>query len=364
VAENCSGAAPNCPANGFAPSTQSCRAQNGVCDQAESCTGVNANCPANSFRASTVVCRDAVDICDVDESCTGVTGSCPANAFADTSTTCDDSAFCNGADNCNGTGDCSLHAGDPCPGPDGDGNCAETCDEAADNCLANDTDASACDDGSLCTDGDACSAGACVSGEVEDCDDGILCTEDSCDPEEGCQNLGTVQEAGCYEAGKFTFAVKDTGLPEKNSIKWGWKKGAAVDPLDLGTPTADTSYALCIFDQSSGVPELVGSYVVPPDGILWLQKDDQVRYSDKPGTAAGVTGLKVKSSTAGKSGAQLKAVGVHLDLPAPASGSAYFSLDPSLTVQLRNDTGACWTSEFTPGMASRNTGFQFKAVGP
>jgi uncharacterized repeat protein (TIGR01451 family) len=363
VSENCTGANANCPGNGFAQSTLVCRPQNGVCDQSESCTGGNANCPANTFRSASVVCRSAVDVCDVDENCTGGAGACPTNAFAGTSTVCIDGLYCNGIDTCDGSGACTVHAGDPCPGPDGDGDCAESCSEGNDNCLADDLASSPCDDGSVCTTGDSCSAGTCQSGAPEDCDDGILCTVDTCDEVEGCQNIGTIQEAGCYEAGKFSFALRDTGLAEKNTLKWGWKKGAAFDPADLGTPATDTGYALCIFDENGGEPQLVGSYVVPGGGTdLWLQKDDQVKYSDKPGSQAGVTGLKVKASTAGKSGAQLKAVGVHLDLPAPLSGTAYFAQNPTLTVQLRNDAGACWTSEFTS--ADRNTGFQFKAVGP
>jgi hypothetical protein len=208
------------------------------------------------------------------------------------------------------------------------------------------------------------SSGSCVPGEPEDCNDGILCTTDSCDPEEGCQNVGEVQQTGCYEAGKFTFAAKNTGFAETNSIKWGWKKGEAVDPMELGTPLESTSYALCIFDHSSGSPELVGSYVVDSDPVLWLQKPDQVKYGDKPGIQDGVTGLKAKASVAGKSGAQVKAVGVNLELPEAASGTQFFALQPSLTIQLRNDVGACWTSDFTSDMASKNTATLFKAVGP
>ena len=31
-----------------------------------------------------------------------------------------------------------MHAGNPCPGPDGDGNCAESCSEQGANCVAGD----------------------------------------------------------------------------------------------------------------------------------------------------------------------------------------------------------------------------------
>ena len=93
------------------------------------------------------------------ESCNEATDSCTApdpNGSA-----CSDGLFCNGADTCNG-GTCTLHAGSPCPGPDGDGNCAESCDEAGGTCTAPDPDGSACTDGLFCTGADTCSGGICA----------------------------------------------------------------------------------------------------------------------------------------------------------------------------------------------------------
>jgi hypothetical protein len=74
---------------------------------------------------------------------------------------CNDGLFCNGGDTCGG-GTCSVHSGDPCDGPDGDGSCAESCNESADNCTAADPDGSACNDGDFCTVSDECSGGTCT----------------------------------------------------------------------------------------------------------------------------------------------------------------------------------------------------------
>src|SRR6185436_5834405 len=76
-------------------------------------------------------------------------------------TACDDGVFCTGADSCL-SGICAAHTGNPCPGPDGDPNCAESCNEAADNCTAPDANGSACDDGLFCTGAETCLAGTCV----------------------------------------------------------------------------------------------------------------------------------------------------------------------------------------------------------
>ena len=63
-----------------------------------------------------------------------------------------------------------MHAGNPCPGPDGDGNCAESCNEAADNCTAADPNASACNDGVFCNGVEFCdpAQNACANGTPPD----------------------------------------------------------------------------------------------------------------------------------------------------------------------------------------------------
>ncbi len=68
-----------------------------------------------------------------------------------TGNSCDDGTYCNGTETCT-AGSCGSSTGDPCPGPDSDGDCAESCDEAADSCTANDPDGEACDNGT-CQDG-------------------------------------------------------------------------------------------------------------------------------------------------------------------------------------------------------------------
>ena len=71
---------------------------------------------------------------------------------------CDDGMFCNGPDTCL-AGTCSMSMGDPCPGPDSDRNCNESCDETADDCMAYDGDGAACMQGmnTMCS-GGSCSA--------------------------------------------------------------------------------------------------------------------------------------------------------------------------------------------------------------
>jgi hypothetical protein len=117
------------------------------------CTGAHTGDPC----AANV--GDADDDCS--ESCDEATDGCTA---ADpNNSACDDGLYCTGVDTC--TGGACVPAGDPCAGTvgDGDTDCSESCNEAADDCTAYDPEGSSCDDGLYCTGVDTCASGACVS---------------------------------------------------------------------------------------------------------------------------------------------------------------------------------------------------------
>jgi cysteine-rich repeat protein len=133
----------------------------GLVDPGEQCDDGN-RAPGDGCSAACTVesCR----------TCSGEPSVCTPRADG---TSCSDGVFCNGADQCR-AGSCTVHAGSPCPGPDGDGDCAESCDEAADDCTAADPDGSACNDGDACTSTDACGAGVCA-GTTITCTNHFLC---------------------------------------------------------------------------------------------------------------------------------------------------------------------------------------------
>ncbi|HEY2772457.1 MAG TPA: dockerin type I domain-containing protein [Candidatus Binatia bacterium] len=178
-----------------------CPGPDGDGNCAESCNEVANSC--NAADADGAACDDGL-FCNGDDTCTGGTCShhsgnpCPGpdgdgncaescgegakacNAADPDGSACNDGVFCDGTDTCM-AGTCSQHSGNPCPGGNGDGNCSQSCNEVSDNCTAADPNGSACDDGNSCTAGDACNgAGACVGGTAVDCDDADPCTTDTC----------------------------------------------------------------------------------------------------------------------------------------------------------------------------------------
>ena len=132
------------------------------------------------------------------ESCNEAANSCTA-ADVDGSD-CTDGLFCSGGDSCSG-GSCTAHTGDPCAGPDGDGDCSESCDETANSCTAADVDGSACTDGLFCSGGDSCSGGSCTAHSGDPCagpgGDGN-CSE-SCDEAANSCTAADVDGSACTD---------------------------------------------------------------------------------------------------------------------------------------------------------------------
>lgn len=79
VAESCTGASIDCPADGLVPAGLQCRASTGGCDPAEQCTGVSALCPPDELAPAGTVCRPSTGPCDPVEVCAGNSTQCPTD---------------------------------------------------------------------------------------------------------------------------------------------------------------------------------------------------------------------------------------------------------------------------------------------
>lgn len=193
------GPSPCAPTPGDFDCSESCNAATGLCDAPDPAGG---SCDDQQFCTATDTCDgagsctgtgDPCEGADGDgncaESCDEIANNCLANDQGGTA--CDDGLFCTATDVCNGLGAC-VGSDDPCPGADGDGDCAESCDDTADACTASDTDGTSCDDGSFCNGADTCAAGACSVHPGDPCDgaDGDGDCSETCDDAVGaCTGL-------------------------------------------------------------------------------------------------------------------------------------------------------------------------------
>jgi hypothetical protein len=156
-----------------------------------------------------------------------------------------------------------------------------------------------------------------------------------------------------------TFALTAGTTTAKNRLAWSWVNGAATARADFGDPTTTTSYRLCAYDETGGVPRLALSAGVAAaatcDGLpCWRASGTGFRYKDPGATAEGVRQVVLKAGADGRSKIQVRGQDIALALPALPFGQ-----DPKVTVQLRSSAGPCWEAAYrTP--ARRNRVGQFK----
>ncbi len=164
------------------------------------------------------------------------------------------------------------------------------------------------------------------------------------------QKIVQLKILDCLSAGKSSFALKTKpGKPNKDKLKWRWKKGKRTVLADIGTPSIDTDYTLSVFDESG----LQHEFTIPGgQATLWKGNDKGWTYKDKAGSSDGVTGIKLKRGDNGKASAIINGKGVRLAL-------GTLNITTPMTVQLRNSLGRCWETTFTS--AVKNDSNQFKA---
>jgi DNA-binding beta-propeller fold protein YncE len=236
----------------WAPDAGTCG--NGVLDDGEAC----------DYRAPGTSC------------CCGVTCQLqPAQ------TVCNDGVFCTAVDRCTAGGACVGGDTTPCPGPDGDGDCTESCNEEAGDCSAPDPAATACNDGVFCNGTDTCTAdGECQASGIDPCTFGAECAN-TCNEDGTCFTaVGTpCSEDGnpctvelCDGHGGCTAVPGNAGLP------------CGLDSQCRAAPTCDGLSAVC----PEGVP-LAKTCVLPDcdpnrsiclDGACICQPDDPANCHD------------------------------------------------------------------------------------
>jgi polyhydroxybutyrate depolymerase len=158
----------------------------------------------------------------------------------------------------------------------------------------------------------------------------------------------------CRLGGKNSLRIVDTAPDSGDRLTWKWGKGTAAGPVDFGTPTTSTSYALCAYDVSG----LVAEFEIPPGGTCgtaacWRADGKGVSFADSDGAQGGVRALKLQAAK--QASVSLSAKGDLVPLPT-------LPLVGPLTLQLlRSDSDICFESIFTSDTITRNDASQLRA---
>jgi cysteine-rich repeat protein len=209
-----------------------------------------------------------------------------------------------------------------------------------------------CDDGATVA-GDCCSASCQFEANGSACDDGDLCSNgDACDGAGACAGSATPLPA-CKgaPARKSALTLKDAANDASDGLLWKLTKGDATTLAELADPLTGTAYRLCIYDAAAAPQPRLATDL--PAGSAWRATGSGFSYRSQSKTPDGIGVATLKSGAAGQTKLLVKDKGAALPLPALAS------LVAPVTVQLRNDTGACWGATYSS--PTRATATQFKA---
>jgi uncharacterized delta-60 repeat protein len=265
VAETCTGASPQCPADGHvsdgsactgdalpcttdlcgggacvhAPGNAGaiCRSTSGECDVAETCSGSSPDCPADAHVADGIactpdtlpcstdacssgacrhapgnagtICRAASGECDVAEACTGASPECPADATVLDGTVCTSDARICTADVC-GEGICTHppgNAGSTCRAAAGECDVAEQCDGTSATCPTDERAPA----GTACTpDAAICTADVCDGATT-------ACTHPAANAGSVCRAAARACDVAETCDGETATCPADTGVPDTDA---------------------------------------------------------------------------------------------------------------------------------------------------
>lgn len=116
---------------------------------------------------------------------------------------------------------------------------------------------------------------------------------------------------------------------------------------ELGDPTADTDYRLCVWDSTGGVRHLVMDLQAPAAGdcrgrACWQPiEGGGFRYVNRSRLPDGLEEMTIQPGPPGKALVRVRGRG-----PALPDPTMPFAQDPAIIVQVVNKTSACWGTGF------------------
>jgi len=144
-------------------------------------------------------------------------------------------------------------------------------------------------------------------------------------------------------------------------LQWKWLQGAA-NFMDFGDPVSGSStYRLCVYDETGGIPHLKLDVSAPAGRMcrsracwkqLGIATPRGFKYRDPDLMPSGVHLIILKAGTLGKAKILVKGKGASL----PATTA--FDQDTDVTAQLVKSDGGCWQAVY-PAPAVKNGGGRF-----
>lgn len=155
----------------------------------------------------------------------------------------------------------------------------------------------------------------------------------------------------CSAGAKGGITIKNNADNTKDKMTWKWQNGTLS--AGLGDPSAQTDFAVCIYDQNG---KLTGGQV-PHGTAYWTVNSKQMQYKNQLGSNAGITKLQIKPNViATKAKMLVKAKGAAMSL-----GTLPGTFP--ITAQLINlDNNQCWQSTFP--VVKKNDGVTLAAKIP
>jgi hypothetical protein len=225
-----------------------------------------------------------------------------------------------------------------------------------------------CDGHEICyqdADHDGYRANATVMSADLDCTDpgeGTAAEAIDCDDSNpsigaGVCSLCSSGPLACKASGVTRLTIRNNSDDRHDQMQFTWGLGEETTAGDVGNPTLDTQYAVCVWDYVGGTPTLVMEMAAPPGGNCFgrpcwvpIGTDGGFRYNDFGLLPNGIQQLKVRTGRLGKARVSVKARGTELpDPPMP------FQQNPLITVQVINSLGNCWGADYV-SPARTNTG--------
>lgn len=165
----------------------------------------------------------------------------------------------------------------------------------------------------------------------------------------------------CKTAGATSVSLRKDADPRRDEMAFMWARGAATSPSELGDPTADTQYTVCVWDHVGGAPTLVMEMVAPADGSCrgrpcWRSlPGGGFRYTDPGLLPNGIRRMILEPGPQGRSRVVVSAHGG--PIPEPPMP---FQQSPAITVQVVNSLGNCWGADYVSPLG-KNTEQRLRA---